>query len=277
MKRNIFSTSGMIIFPNGTNKTKAIAQVTVNDEFVINSIRVFEGANGPYALMPSKLVDGEYNQLVFPITAETRQDILDTVIRTYNNMVASGMERLPRELIAPFENPQPAPREASNIFVTLDKHNGKVKAVGKAVINNTLVITDVRVYSYTDENGEEKLGVGYPHYKTADGEYKSIIYLSDPAFREKFNAEVMSKYQKLLETEFLGLTFSELRKFGELEKVHVSSTDFAKKLAAALDEVGVPFSAALNSNSALYVLKEDADIAAEVRKSLTKKLISSAA
>lgn len=271
--KNTFVTSGMILFNNSDSKTKAIAQVTVNGEFVISSIRVFEGANGAYALMPSKLVDGEYNQLVFPITAETRRELLDTVIRTYNNMQASGMDRLPLENT---RNVQPAP-ENSNIFVTLEKHNGKVKAVGRAVINNTLVITDIRVYSYTDGNGEEKLGVGYPHYKTADGEFKSIMYITSSAFRERFNAEVMSRYQTLLETEFLGLSYSDLRKFGEVVNVQACSSDFVRKLAAAFDEVGVPYSARVAPNSAIYVLKQDADLAAEVRRALSRRLIQSAA
>lgn len=87
----------------------------------------------------------------------------------------------------------------------------------------------------------------------------------------------MSRYQTLLETEFLGLSYSDLRKFGEVVNVQACSSDFVRKLAAAFDEVGVPYSARVAPNSAIYVLKQDADLAAEVRRALSRRLIQSAA
>lgn len=271
LTKNFFSCTGMLVYNNVDSKTKAIAQVTVNNEFVINGIRVFEGANGPYALMPSKLVDGEYNSIIYPITAEARHELLDVVIRTYNNMVMSGMDRMPI-VAAPQE-----PEKPSNIFVTLDKNHGRVKAIGKAVINNSLVITDIRVSSYIDENGEEKLFVGLPSFKTASNEYKDLVYITSPAFREKLNNTVMEVYQRILETDFMGLSYNDLRKCGEVTKIETHSKEFAKRFAEALDDVGVPYSARINSNSAIYVLKEDEDLATEVRKALSRRLIQSAA
>ena len=273
---NKFNCTGLTIFNNSDSKTKAIAQVSVNGEFVIKGIRVFEGANGAYALMPSKLVDGEYQSVIYPITADARHELLDTVIRTYNNMQMSGIDRLPA---VPFPQAQTATPEPSDIFVTLNKNSGRgrIKAVGQAVINRSIVITDIRILSYKDANGEEKLFVGLPSYKNAANEYKDLLYITSPAFREKLNNTVMAVYEKILETEFLGLSYNDLRKGGDIAKIDVQSQDFARKLAAELDGVGIPYSAQICGNAALYVLKQDADLVAEVRRALTRKLVRTAA
>lgn len=271
MSKITFNCTGMILFNNTDSKAKAIAQVTVNNEFVIKGICVYEGANGPYALMPAEFVDGEFKSVIFPITAEARSELLETVIRTYNNMVASGMDRLPTGTEPHCDS------ESSNIFVTLDKHNGKIKAVGKAVINNSLVLTDIRVVSYTDQNGEEKTFVGLPSIKSSSGGYKDVLYIKSSAFKDKLFKAVMDAYQKMLETEFSGLTYDSLKQWGEVTKLGALSRPFAQKLAAELDEVGILYCARINSNSVIYILKDDEELVGEVRRSLTKKLIQSAA
>lgn len=277
MAENIFICTGMIMFNNSDSKTKAIAQVTVNGEFVIKGIRVFEGANGAYAMMPSKLVDGEYQSIIYPITADARHELLDVVIRTYNNMRMIEMERLPPAASVPTPSEISEPSEPSDIFVTLNKNNGRVKAVGQAVINNSIVITDIRVASYKDAGGNEKLFVGMPSYKNAANEFKDLVYITSPIFRDRLHNAVMSVYEKMLETEYLGLSYRDLRKGGEVTKIDSLSTDFARRLAAKLDEVGIPFSAQINGDPAIYVLKQDIDLAADVRTALTRKLVLSTA
>ena len=60
-------------------KLKAYADVTFDECFVI------DGQKGMFVAMPSrKMPDGEYKDIVHPITPELRKEITDTVIAKYN-------------------------------------------------------------------------------------------------------------------------------------------------------------------------------------------------
>lgn len=253
---------------NFASSTRAMAQVSVNDEFIIKGIRVCEGADGAYALMPSQFTDGEYKNLVFPITAEAREQILGEVIRTYNNMVAGGMDRLP------FTPRPPAERSDANIFVTLNKHHGKIKAVGQAVVNRNIVISGIRVLDYTDHEGKEVKFVAMPSIMSKDGTYRDVVYLLSPAFAEKLNQAVMDAYKRLQETEQCGIPFETLRSGGEVVKLSALNVSFARKLISALDEAGIAYSAQFNTSAQIFIRREDEEFVTTIRRNLTKRLVS---
>lgn len=233
--------TNLTIFKESLNATKAIANVSVNDEFIIKGIRIFEGANEAYASMPSRFSDGEYRNTVFPITAEMREQILGFVIRTYNNMVAGEITALPPVKLNPPSNSD------ANIFVALERHNGKIKATGKAVIDRSIVISGIKVIDYTNENGKEIKFVAMPSLATKDGSYRDVIQIVSGAFGEKLNNAVKEAYKNLQNTEFKGLSYDELRKTGDVKKITPLSKSFAQKLTTELDETGVAYSAAFGS------------------------------
>ena len=69
--------------------TKAYANLTLDDVFVIRSIKVVEGKNGIFVSMPSRrLRDGEFQDICFPITAEFREEIQNEVINCYEKETA---------------------------------------------------------------------------------------------------------------------------------------------------------------------------------------------
>ena len=267
----IFCTN-LIIFNrenlNFASSTRAMAQVSVNDEFIIKGIRVCEGAEGAYALMPSQLTDGEYKNLVFPITTEAREQILGEVIRTYSNMVAGGMDRLP------YTPRQPAEKSNANIFVTLNKHHGKIKAVGQAVINRNIVISGIKVIDYTDHDGKEVKFVAMPSIMSKDGTYRDAVYLLSPAFSERLTNAVMEVYKRLRETEQCGISYEALRSGGEVVKISALNVSFAHRLVSALDEAGIAFSAQFGTAAQIYIKREDEELVNTVRRNLTKRLIS---
>lgn len=78
-----------------TGAVKAYASITANipeiGEIVVTGIKVIEGQNGLFVTMPNrKGNDGEYHDVVFPITAEGRKTIQETVLAAYASADATG-------------------------------------------------------------------------------------------------------------------------------------------------------------------------------------------
>ncbi|MBQ2639183.1 MAG: septation regulator SpoVG [Bacilli bacterium] len=69
---------------NGGRK-KAVASITIDNEFVVHDINVIEGQNGLFISMPSKrLQNGEFKDISHPITAESRTKIQNAVLKEYD-------------------------------------------------------------------------------------------------------------------------------------------------------------------------------------------------
>jgi stage V sporulation protein G len=72
---------------------RAFADITLDDCFVVNGLRVIDGRNGLFVAMPSrKREDGSWADIAHPITSEMRQHINETVLREYE---AAGDEKPP--------------------------------------------------------------------------------------------------------------------------------------------------------------------------------------
>lgn len=77
--------------------TKAIATAVINDEIAIHRIRVIEGRRGLFvALQAVKGADGEYRDIVHPVTAEGRKMLNEAVLDAYHNVLRKeqGFESL---------------------------------------------------------------------------------------------------------------------------------------------------------------------------------------
>jgi DNA-binding cell septation regulator SpoVG len=90
MSINGIEVTDVIVFPIRKkvekSKMQAFARVIINDQFIINGIRIFEGNNGPFIRFPQ-----EYNKdankgydICFPTTAELRTYISDQVLSQYS-------------------------------------------------------------------------------------------------------------------------------------------------------------------------------------------------
>ena len=65
-------------------KMKAVASITLDEEFVVHDIKVIEGEKGLFIAMPSKKsTDGEYRDIAHPINSGTRETIQKTIIESY--------------------------------------------------------------------------------------------------------------------------------------------------------------------------------------------------
>ena len=70
---------------NSEGRMKAIASITIDNEFVVHDIRVIDGNNGMFVAMPSKRTpDGEFRDIAHPISSGTREKIQAAVLTEYD-------------------------------------------------------------------------------------------------------------------------------------------------------------------------------------------------
>ena len=68
-------------------KLKAVASVTIDDCFVVHDVKIIEGSEGCFIAMPSKKTpDGEYKDIVHPLTTETREMLGKRVLAEYEKV-----------------------------------------------------------------------------------------------------------------------------------------------------------------------------------------------
>lgn len=67
-------------------RMRAIASITLDDEFVVHDIRVIDGNTGLFVAMPSKRTpDGEFRDIAHPINSGTRNKIQEIVLAAYHS------------------------------------------------------------------------------------------------------------------------------------------------------------------------------------------------
>lgn len=78
---------------NTEGRMRAIASITLDQEFVIHDIRVIDGNSGLFVAMPSKRTpDGEFRDIAHPINSNMRAKIQDAVLEEYHQVGEGGLE-----------------------------------------------------------------------------------------------------------------------------------------------------------------------------------------
>ena len=78
---------------NTEGRMRAIASITLDQEFVVHDIRVIDGNNGLFVAMPSKRTpDGEFRDIAHPINSNTRAKIQDAVLEEYHRAGEAEVE-----------------------------------------------------------------------------------------------------------------------------------------------------------------------------------------
>lgn len=78
------------LIANDDTKIKAIASITIDECFVVHDIKVIEGNEGIFVVMPSKkTADGSHKDIAHPINTETREYLIATVLEAYENALKS--------------------------------------------------------------------------------------------------------------------------------------------------------------------------------------------
>jgi stage V sporulation protein G len=70
------------------SQLKAVASITISDEFVVHDIKVIEGEKGLFVAMPSrKSSDGGFRDIAHPLNSKTREYIQNLVLTKYQTML----------------------------------------------------------------------------------------------------------------------------------------------------------------------------------------------
>lgn len=70
-------------------KMKAVASITLDQEFVVHDIKIIEGDKGLFIAMPSrKTAENEFRDIAHPIKPETREYIQTTILNAYKEYMA---------------------------------------------------------------------------------------------------------------------------------------------------------------------------------------------
>ena len=78
-------------YKNGDSKVKGFAQVVLNGMLRLHGLRIVEGENGLFVGYPAeKGKDGQFYDIVHPVTRETRNIIQDAVLADYEKAVAAA-------------------------------------------------------------------------------------------------------------------------------------------------------------------------------------------
>ena len=82
--------------PEGT--LRATATGNINDAFAIRGVKLMEGSKGLFVSMPSyKAGNGEYKDICFPCTSESRKEFDKAVIGAYEQTLAQGQDQKLKE------------------------------------------------------------------------------------------------------------------------------------------------------------------------------------
>ena len=69
-------------------KMRAVASITLDDEFVVHDIKIIDGQNGLFIAMPSKkMSDGASRDVAHPICSEVRNQIKEQIFQAYEKML----------------------------------------------------------------------------------------------------------------------------------------------------------------------------------------------
>lgn len=90
MSVNGIEVTDVVVFPvkkkSENSCLNAFAKLVINDQFLVNGIRIIEGKNGPFISFPKEYnkADGKNFDICFPVTAELRSYLSDQILSQYS-------------------------------------------------------------------------------------------------------------------------------------------------------------------------------------------------
>ena len=74
--------------------TRAIASVDINGAFAVRGVKVMEGTKGLFVSLPSyKVGNGEYRDICFPCTSESREQFQKAVLGAYEQALSQAQNQ----------------------------------------------------------------------------------------------------------------------------------------------------------------------------------------
>lgn len=282
MSTKMECTSMFLSDGNTNSKTKAVASITVNDEFVIKGIKMYESSAGNLDIvMPARKFGNDYQDVVFPITTEAREQMKQAVLSAYTELVKSGLDKLPLEAKDAPEKSASKITVSINPFHSNDESKSNVKAVGQIVIDDCIVVSGVTVKHGKNTEGVEKDFVSMPSFKSqnelGDTTYPEYAHAITKDCYAKINNAVLGAYETLQKTEYKGVKLSELGEKADVSTKYDMNSVFAAKLMTELEKNGITYSAKVSEKTAISVRKTDKAAFEKISSDLNTSLKKEAA
>ncbi len=81
------------ILKKDDSKFRAVASITIDNDFVVHDLKVIEGQDGCFIVMPSKKCpDGQYRDVAHPLRTEVREQIKTVVLEAYEKALEEESE-----------------------------------------------------------------------------------------------------------------------------------------------------------------------------------------
>lgn len=251
----------------GDGPAKAIGTLVVNGEFAIHGVKVVESSKGLFVSMPSEKRDnGEYEDIVFPVTKEARGAIDSAVLGTYEKLAASQDMTIKNEITPP-------DKAVSTVYAqmhTVDSDKTQTKAAGQITIDKCLVVTGVKMNEGTNAEGQTKTFVAMPAKPNERGSFDDIAHPITADFHNKVDKAVVASANNIGRYEYKGVKYAELGDSPVNSKpLHPK---FADKLMAELDKAGIAYQAKCAETVVISVKAEDKQVFEATKKDLTARL-----
>lgn len=68
----------------GKEKLRATATITLDEAFMVHGLKVIEGDNGLFVVMPAVKKNGMFKDIAHPITSEMRNEIVTAVLNEFS-------------------------------------------------------------------------------------------------------------------------------------------------------------------------------------------------
>lgn len=83
----MFEITNVKVMKFNQNRVKGVAEITIDNCFVVKNIRIIEARDKNYISMPrERIKDGTFKDIAHPINAETRKKIEDAILEKFNSM-----------------------------------------------------------------------------------------------------------------------------------------------------------------------------------------------
>lgn len=232
MKKNTYKAT-VTPYEREGSTLQALASITINDSIAISGIRMYKKDGGQFVQFPNyKDKDGNYKDIAFPVTAEDRNEIIDTIIKKFaeiNEPYKENKENVKQKTTVE-ENKANAEKTDITVSVKIPKEGNNIKGYANVTVNNAFAINNVKIV-----DGKNGLFVQMPNNKKSDGSYSDIAYPVTAEMRVKINSSVMTAYQKELNSVYRNVTNDELQKI-RAAGIKVSARQNGDKIVAKYDK-----------------------------------------
>ena len=188
---------------NPASKVIAMASITVDEKFVMNSIKVIQSDNpenkrGFFVGMPSFKTSKtdeqgkeQYGEYFHPCKKELSDAIYNAVEKSLETGESVKIREGQKEDFSVYVRPVSFENSATKGFVTISiKPEGAVAKQGEEKVTDFL-IDSIRV---NESSKDGKLFVAAPSVKNKDGEYKDLCFPTTKEFREELYGGILEKY-----------------------------------------------------------------------------------